>query len=106
MERPGVGVIEAVPVVPRVEEGQRSPRGGGRHVDAEALIQGDGQKVPPGGLIGLAPLELVLRGEGEAPEVLQGFDPVRSDAGRVELAPIEGAAVIGMLHLGPQPLLL
>src|SRR5204863_1791740 len=99
VQRARVRVIEAVPVVARVEERERPARGGRRHVDAQNVLERDGEQVPPRRRRRLVLPQLVLGGEWQAAHVVERLQP-RSPP---ELATIERAVGPGMRQLFAQP---
>jgi len=99
-------VIEAVPVVARVEKRERPSGRRGRHVDAQAVGERNGQQRAPQRMVGLILLQLVLRRERQAAQVVERADVGGLDSRGVELPTIERARLIGVLDLLVQPLLL
>jgi hypothetical protein len=82
-------MIEAVPVLARVEERERPARRGGGHVDPEHVFQRHREDVAPRWILRLVFLQLVLGREGQPAEVVQRADGRRLDRGGPELAPVE-----------------
>ena len=99
VEGPRVRMVEAVPVLARIEEGERAPGRRRRQVNAHDVSQRDGEHVAPGRSGGLVFLQLVLGGEGETAKIVEAPDPRRLDACGLELAAVERAVRGGVTHL-------
>ena len=104
VERARVGVIEAVPVLARVEERERAPRRRRGQVHSQNFGQRDREHVAPGRPGRLVLLQLILGGEGQTSEVVEGPDARGGDARGPELAAVERAVGRGMAHLRAQAL--
>ena len=99
VERARVGVVEAVPVLPRVEEGERAPRRRRRQVHARDLGERDGQHVAPRRPRRLVLLQLVLGREGQLAKIIEASDPCGRDTRGLELAPVERTVRGRVAHL-------
>src|SRR5262249_25677834 len=90
---------EAVPVLPRVEEGERTSRRRRRQVHAHDVCERNGEHIAPWRTVGLILLQLILGGEGETAQVLERADLRRLRPGRLELPAIEGTVSGSVPHL-------
>src|SRR5262249_28732348 len=104
-QRPRIGMVEAVPVVARVEKRERPSGRRRRHVDTQTVLERHGQQRTPQRMVGLILLQLVLRRERQAAQIVERANVGGLDSRGVELPTVERARLIGVLDLLVQPLL-